>query len=491
MLLPGPRVAYIARQGPSLFGDRYGLFGAPLDGTGPDVRYNDPIVSDTLLGDVTSFQATEDGTLVVYRADQDADEVFDLYATHRSGLGVPLRLTAALSGAPLVLPEFVLTPAGERVLFQTSAGGTFALWSVRTGAGAAAVQLDTATFEIDLAALRASSDGARVVYPRRVDAAGRLELRSVPSDGSSPAVTLHPPLAAGHGVREFEIVPDGTRVVYRSGSTTLGIFELFSVPIDGAAPPVRLHAPLTDARAVTQFRITPNGRRVVFRGDLWVNEVGELYSASIEGGAAPRKLNGPLVAGGDVTDFALAPDGRTVVYRADQLADLRFDLAPVDGSGAPVKLSAPLVAGGDVRSFALAPDGSRVVYRADQRVVDVIELSSVPLAGGPAVVLDPLPSLADVSVYRIDPEAARVLYLADRAVNEREELFAVPLDASGAPVRLNRPLPTGGLVEDDFLVRPGGRTVYRAEQEQDGALELYVDLDLADAIMPATRARRR
>lgn len=534
---PGERVVYSAREVND--SQAYGLFGAPVSGAGPVVRYNDAIVSDTVVGDVTGFRSTADGTIVVYRADQEADQSYDLYAAHPSGLGAPVRLTDGLA-APLVPPNFELTPSGERVIFQTSAGGTFTLWSAQTTAAGTPVQLDAAASALDF---RSSPDGARVVYRRQLGTTGYRELRSVPLDGATAPVTLHPPLAAGHGVQDFEIAADGARVVFRSG------FELFSVPLDGSAPPVRLHVPLASTRAVSAFRIGPDGRRVVFLGDLALDDVVQLYSVPIAGGAAPRKLSGPLVAGGDVTGFVLAPDGRTVVYRADQVADQRFDLfsvpiegrvrrlgsppggatlltalsgtqrveldfavtsdgtqvvyrsnqdaaadielfrVPTDASAAPVQLSAPLVAGGDVRSFAIAPDGSRVVYRADQRIVDVLELSSVPLCGGPAVVLDLMPDFADVNEYRIDPESRRVIYRADRVANGREELFAVPLDGSAPPLRVNRPLPPGGAVQDDFVVAPGGRTFHRADPLQADVLELYVDLDLADALLPATRAR--
>ena len=110
------------------------------------------------------------------------------------------------------------------------------------------------------------------------------------------------------------------------------------------------------------------------------------------------------------------------------------------------------------------------------------------LAGGSAVVLDPLPSFADVSEYRIDPESLHVVYRADRLVNSRDELFAVPLDASAPPVRLSRPFDVTGAVQDDFRLAPGGRTFYRADHDQVNAFELYVDLELADALLPPGRA---
>ncbi len=57
------------------------LFRVPIDGSGPVRRISAdlPYVSPTLNGDVTEFQIAAHGGAIVYRADQEADEVFELF----------------------------------------------------------------------------------------------------------------------------------------------------------------------------------------------------------------------------------------------------------------------------------------------------------------------------------------------------------------------------------------------------------------------------
>jgi len=66
-----------------------GLFSVPLDG-GPSVELSDTIVEN---GNVTHFAISPDGATVVYRADQETDETFELYRVPIAG-GTPLLRSA-------------------------------------------------------------------------------------------------------------------------------------------------------------------------------------------------------------------------------------------------------------------------------------------------------------------------------------------------------------------------------------------------------------
>lgn len=50
----------------------------------------------------------------------------------------------------------------------------------------------------------------------------------------------------------------------------------------------------------------------------------------------------------------------------------------------------------------------------------------------------------------------------------------MPLDASDAPRRVNEVLPEGGEVFDDFVPLARGRVVFRADQEKDDVVELFL-----------------
>lgn len=187
-------------------------------------------------------------------------------------------------------------------------------------------------------------------------------------------------------------------------------------------------------------------------------------------GGTPIALTG--AAGGSVhTDYVLSADAQTVYYRATHAPLIELFKVATDGSASPVRLSGTMTAGGFVGAFALAPDQVHLVYTADQRTDGVLELFGATSTPGTDVLLHGMPATGDVSNFRISPDSRVVVHRA--AVGGVVELFTVPLDGSASPSRLNLPLPTGGDVEDDFVALSNGLALYRADQEEDGVLELF------------------
>ncbi|HEX6884992.1 MAG TPA: hypothetical protein VF530_16575 [Planctomycetota bacterium] len=430
------------------------------------------LLARSIAGDVLEVQLSPDGSRVVYRADQDQDEVFELYSAPLAG-GPALRLSGPLPAGGDVEPGF-----------------------------------------------RISADSARVVYLADQDANDFVELYSVPLGGGTP-LQLNAPFATLGEVRSFLISPDASRVVYRADHEVLGRIELYSVSITGG-PATKLNGAMTPAGDVLgagDVRIAPDSSRVVYRADQDADQVFELFSVPLAGGTA-LQLNAALPAGGDVEpSFECSPDSSRVVYLADQDANDVLELygVPLAG-GAPVRLNPALVAGGDVRAgFAVAPDASRVVYTADQDVDEQFELFSVPLAGGAATKLNhPLVAAADVQAgFRIAPDASRVVYDATGTTSVRwlhavplaggaavqldartvEADFQVTLDSSAVVSRGLQPglpglglarAPLGGgvrtvlaapgssrAVESFALVADGVRLVYRSDQDADELFELF------------------
>jgi Tol biopolymer transport system component len=381
------------------------------------------------FGDVRNdFQISPDERYVVYVADQQTDEAFELYRAPIMGGQPPVRLSDLLpTGCAVYSPQF-------------------------------------------------SPDSSRVVYLAPQDTIGVLELYSVPIGGGT-AVKLNGALVAGGDVWGFLISPDGGRVVYSADQQTDGVRELYSVPIGGGTA-VKLNGPLVAGGDVSDFdfKISPYGGQVVYSADQQTDEVWELYRVPIGGGTAV-KLNGALVAGGDVSGYRLSPDGSRVVYIADQQTDGVYELYSVPiGGGTAVKLNGALVAGGFVGGFKISPDGGRVVYRADQQTNEVWELYSVPIGGGTAVKLNgALVASGDVTEsYQISPDSGRVVYYADQQTNEVWELYSV-LIGGGTVVKLNGLLVAGGDVsESSFQISPDGAwVVYSADQDIDERFQLY------------------
>ena len=302
------------------------LRAAPLDGSAPEVF----VASVLWNSDIKSFSISADSSRVAYCADALIDDRPQLFSASITGEGFEL-------------------------LLQDPQGG----WVP------------------DVAA--AGADG-RVVF-RAYGPEGRLELYSVPADGSALPRKLAP-MGPGRRVKPFLLSPDGTRVAYRADADVDERFELWCAPVDGSAPPVKLSFGSRRDTDVPAFAFTPDSTRVLFLADILRNEQHDLYVVPADRSAAPRRLNPSLApSGGTVSGFACSPDGESVAYRSnheDQAATELF-LVPLDGSAPPVRMNAPVVEGGGVRAFRFAGPGE-LVFDGDVREDEVFELFTSVLA---------------------------------------------------------------------------------------------------------------
>ena len=411
-------VVYAANQDTQ---DVIELYSVPLDGSAPPVKLNDEMVEGGSLNDFGSgFQIAPDGSRVVYRADQDTDEVQELYSVPLDGSD-----TAAKLNDPL--------PDG---------GGAY-------------------SYAI-------SPDSQYVVYVSNQDDAAVVELFVVPIDGSADAVKLNGFLAPDGTVWDFKITPDSATVVYRAEQDTSGVLELYAVPIDDSVDPVKLNGPLTAGGSVgfgSTYYISPDSQRVVYMADQDTANVDELYSAPITGGSWV-KLNPPLVPNGDIfwpLDVQISPDSSRVVYVADQETDEVYELfsVPIAG-GVATKLNGPL-AGNYLLSFEISPDGSRVVYLAEQDSVTLYDLFSVTLTGADRIKLNgPLGADEFVGYFQISPDSSRVVYQTFKQITSISEIYRVPL-AGGSASKVNGPLTDGGTVNGFEITADSNQVTYKAD----------------------------
>ena len=138
----------------------------------------------------------------------------------------------------------------------------------------------------------------------------------------------------------------------------------------------------------------------------------------------------------------------------------RLFTVPIDGSALPRLLSGSMIASGDAREFD-ASAGTHVVYRADASNNESFELFGAPHAGGAALRLSPPlapgPVLGDVEEFRVTADGERVLYLADQDEDGALGLYLTPSDARGTPRRLDAGLPETNDVFDGFVTTADDR----------------------------------
>ncbi len=467
------------------------LFSAPIAGGESPVKLSGPLAPGGDVGGILPppYQISPDASRVVYHADQETDEIRELFSVPIDRGLEPVKLNGMLDPGP---------PAGDVYLFQLSPDGArfvyladgdsdevFELYGGPVDGSQPIEKLNgPLVANGDVGGSRISLDGSRVVYIADQDVDEQRELYSAPADGSSSPVKLNGSLGAGTDVGDFQLSPDGLRVVF-AVQLSLGR-DLYSVPVGGGASPVRLNGSVLAA----VFQISPDGTRVVFPSSGFPRE---LYSAPTDGSQAPVKLNGALVAGGNVQsiyapEFSISPSGERVVYVADQDVDERFELysAPIDGSAAPVKLNRALAPGDDVYQFKISPAGNRVVHRVFRAAAYQVELYSAPIDGAPPLrraggsevrgrvkLNGPIVGMAGkfptgVWDFAISPDGARVAFIL--VVGEvRSELHGVPIDGSEDALRLSDGSPSG---VGAFAFSPDGQRVV-FQQRTDNTRQLY------------------
>jgi Tol biopolymer transport system component len=442
-------------------------------------------------GPVLGFGISPDSARVVYRAEQDAAGVSELYSVPIEGPSAArVKLSPALVAGGDV-SEFAISPDGARVVYRADqeTDEVRELYSVPiAGPAAAGVKLNGALVPGgDVGDYVASPNGARVVYRADQETDEAFELYSVPIAGpAAVGVKLNGPLVAGGSVSEgAAFSPNSARVVYRADQQTDGVVELYSAPSTGpASAGVRLNPTLVPGGHVWAFELSPNSARVVYRAEQEIDDVFELYSVPIAGPAsAGVKLNTAPVAGGDVSSgFVISPNGARVLYRSDQETDGVLELysVPIAGpASSGVKLNGPLVAGGDVEVFAISPDSVWAVYAADQELDGWPMGYRAPLAG-PAGADERIWATAvnNPSDFAILPDSSTVAVRGNSAfIDGIVRLWTYPLagtpDWEGTDWLGDEFQPNGDATS--FVLLPDGSgAVYRADQEVDNQLELYL-----------------
>jgi Tol biopolymer transport system component len=225
--------------------------------------------------DAPPFLISPDGARVVYCADQDADEVLELYSAPIGGEAPAAKLNLPPGGGGGVR-RFAIGPDSAGVVFESL--------SIEAG------------------------------VPQE-------RLYRAPIGGENLPILLSGPPRPLATIDAFAIGPGGATVVFTGDREGAGQIALYAVGVEGGAP-VRRSGDLVSGGNVSSFAISPDGARVVYRADQRADEAQELFVGPLRGIGLVTLLGGPLAPGGDVRPgFALLPAGDRVVYLADQELD--------------------------------------------------------------------------------------------------------------------------------------------------------------------------
>lgn len=447
---------------------------------GPNSRTNlsAPLVA---LGSVSSFEISPDGAQVVFLADKEINNTFEVYSVPIAG-GNSAKLNNALVSGGNV-SSFLISHDSTRVVYRADQdfNETNELYSVSITGGNNIKLSGVFPKDGDAFGFLISPDSSRVVYRADQDMQNVMELYSVPITGGGVTKLNGVLPVSGNVAANFLISSDNSRVVYIADQDNDKTNEIYSVSIMGGNN-TKLNGVLPPDGDVSSFLISPDSSRVVYTADQDMDTVVELYSSQLLGGGNV-KLNGIITPGGVVfSGYLISPDSSRVVYLADQTIDETWELysSAIDGSD-NVKLNGTLAAGGNVQTgFQISPNNQRVAYLADQTTDNKIEIYGVPLTGGPSVKLNKtLVTEGDVDGLQISPDSSLVVYLADQATNDVTELYHSSLTNNTSNAKINTPLVTNGNVLGGMGVEPqfhpsGSPLLYISDQDTDETFELYL-----------------
>jgi Tol biopolymer transport system component len=316
----GSRVIYLADQTTD---EVFEAFSVPSGG-GSAVKLNDTLVAG---GDVTLQRINSDSSRVLYLADQITDDVFEIFSVPVTG-GTPVKLSGAMAtGGDVSTSGLQFSPNGNHVIYfaDQNADNVNELFSVPS-AGGTAVKLNgalVANGDVSGSGILISPDSSRVIYTADQDADNVFDIFSAPIAGGAP-VKLSGPMVAngdvsvGSGGRTF--TPDGSRVIYTADQDTDEVVELYSVPSAGGTS-IKLNGPMASGGDLqpNSLAVSPNGSRVLYVADQQTDGLAELFMVPATGGT-PVKINGPLASGGGVATAGgqFTPDGNRIVYVAQQ-----------------------------------------------------------------------------------------------------------------------------------------------------------------------------
>lgn len=281
-------------------------------------------------------------------------------------------------------------------------------------------------------------------------------------------VKLNHALEPNKPVLDFLVSPDGSRIVYRAARTLPPdqdappppAADLFSVPATGGVA-VQLNSPATvETESVESYHFSPDGSQVIYLRTTVDATLGNVFELF----SVPT--DGTVVAttvSGPIPIGTRSP--RDFTFEIEQA-----DVEVVFGDGSVRTINYSLHHRSVPERITSITDGSSNTFFFGEQTNN---LNQSPLDGSVRRINPDLTSGGVVYDFEITPDGTRAIYRADQNLDGAIELFSVPADGSDAGFRISGPLVAGGDVLEFKVNSTSTRVVYLADQTTNGVAELY------------------
>lgn len=388
------RVAYSADQDTDGIVELYSVL---PDGSGNTKVSGTMIAGGSLR--MTAVAWAPDSSRLAYIADQDTDGVDELYTVFPDGTG-NIKVSGPQTpggdvGANTLGPTLLRwAPDSSRIAYiaDQDADDVRELYTTLPDSAAGNVKVSgalVANGEVDFTYLW-SPDSSSIAYLADQDTDEVDELYLSAADGGTNS-KISDTLVAGGDVILCAWAPNANLIAYLADGDTDDVRELYVTDPAGAA--VKVSGVLVTGGAVEfDFRWAPDGSRIAYRADQLTDEVTELFT-SLPDGSENVRVSAAMIAEGDVggdsfisnTSMFWAPDSSRIAYVADGNTNGVFEmyLAQPDGGGSS-KISGAVKGSGlnlesifNGVSVGWTADSQHLVYRAEQDSSSVLELYGV------------------------------------------------------------------------------------------------------------------
>jgi len=450
-------------------------------------------------GNVVDFKVSPDGIYVAYVADQDINDVFELYSVpvDKTTTETAIKISGAMAGNGLkevVVGSgdyfFAWAPNSSRVgyIADQNAAGVFELFS-STPDGSDNVQVSGALVAGgDVLDFEWAPASALIAYVADQDTDNKQELYVSPADSNTPNILVSGPAMGGSGIRlisegvyDFAWSPDSAWLAYIADQILASKFELFTARPDGTNN-VQVSGPLDSNRDVDAFDWSPQSDRIVYRANQNFVDALELYTVYPNIPLSSQRVTSGFGPGESTRQFAWSPTiinlEQKIAFIADKSITGLFQLYTTSPNNSNNILVSSLTPAGNVNEFAWAPNGELLAYRGETRTVGVDELFTT---GRSLPDIKPLsfliPSGGDVLNFAWAPDGSRIAYRADQRTNDVIELFTnTPSGNQFSNARISGTLTSGGDVTEFQWVPDSSGVGYIADQNTNDVYELFASL---------------
>jgi len=349
-------------------GSRQDLYSVLRDGSG-NMRLNPSMDGRSVL----EFSVAPDSSKITYIADQDSDDVFEVYSvspdgTHNTKISGPMT-----SGGHAYIYSMWWAPDSSKVVYladeeQDDSFELFAVFPDGTGHVKLNKPLASSTADVSFESNpKWAPDSSRFAYVAQQDNAAKMELYTVKPDGSGNVKVSGNMVFGGNVVNAYGgWAPDSSRIIYRADQESDERVELYSASPLGGETPIKLNDTLVSNGDVNIFKWLPDGSRVIYRANEDNSSRSELYSVQ-SNGSDHLKLNSTLTGTQQVRNYILAPDSSKVAFFSDQ-GDTQgsYNIFTVSPTGTQMQQVSARTTSGSASSYGWLPDSSKIVYISDE-----------------------------------------------------------------------------------------------------------------------------